>query len=207
MKLNGLLRVVCCLAVVFAGLLSVTLAQTTPPTTVPPITNGLPQENVAAPGSRSPGRMVSAGVAASQDAVKLVRTSSATITETEEEEDFSDIFVGQAKDIIMDQIEELVLYFANLFFERLGLPPIDLPVDNGNTNGNTNDNDNTNTNDNDNDNSNANDNDNDNSNDNANSNTNDNSNANVNANENDNSRPSNGVRKRMFTAPSYQGRK
>lgn len=202
MKLQGVFRFTLCMVVVGAGLLSVTLAQTTPTDTVPPITNGLAHENVASPAARSPGDMVSAGVASAQNAVKLVRTSSSTITETaDEESDFTDNFISQAKDLIMDQIEELVLYFANLIFERFGLPPIEIPVDNDNNN----DNDNTNGNTNDNTNSNTNDNDN------TNGNTNDNDNANVNgndnSNENDNTRPSSGVRKGIPAPQAHPGRK
>lgn len=182
------------------GLLSTGLAQTVPPTptdTVPTITNGLPHENVSSQSlaSRSPGRMVSAGVASAQAAVKFGRTNAATITETETEIDFVDGFFSQAIDILLERLDNLLVYFANLFLTRAGLPgfdPGDIPDNNNtNTNTNTNTNDNDNDNDNGNDNTNGNDNDNDNDNDNGNLNGNDN----LNANQNDNTGRPGGVRK------------
>jgi hypothetical protein len=192
MKLSNSLRFVL-VALALAGLLSAGLAQTPPPTptdTVPTITNGLAHENVGSQNlaSRSPGRMVSAGVASAQAAVKFGRTNAATITETETEVDFVDGFFSQAIDILLERFDNLLVYFANLFLTRAGLPsfdPGDISNDNNNTNTNTNTNDNAN----------DNDNLNDNGNDNDNSNLNDNDN--LNANQNDNTGRPGGVRKQQ----------
>lgn len=182
MKLFSPVRFGLVAMMVLVGLFSSGLAQTTPPTdTVPTITNGLAHENAGAGSlaSRSPGNMVSAGVAQAQDAVKLGRTTSATITETEESGGIG--FFAQAVDILLERLDNLLVYFVNLFLTRAGLPPFD-PGDISNDNDNDNSNTNTNTNTNGNDNSNDNDNDNDN--DNTNGNANDNNNANVNGNDN-----------------------
>jgi len=201
MRIIRPLPIIMVAALVFAGLYSLGRAQTTPPPSEfsPTIITGMAYENVSSSGARSPGIMVSQGVARAQSTVDLTRTQSSDITETAdtEDKDFRELLVEGAVDILLEQFEDLLFYFANLLLERAGLPPVEPGVDNdnGNTNGNDNDNDN----DNGNDNSNSNDNDNDNGNDNENGNANENTNANANDNDNDNDntgRPG-GVRKQM----------
>jgi|CXWL01.1.fsa_nt_gi hypothetical protein len=178
MKLLSPVRIVLIATILLVGLFSAGLAQTTPgipDDSVPTITTGLPHENAGAGGlaSRSPGNMVNAGVASAQNAVKFGRTTAATITATAQPGPF-DLFLAGAVDMILKVIEDLVLYFQDLFFARIGLPPIDSTPDNGNDNdnGNTNVNENTNENDNSNGNTNGNDNGNTNSNSNLNNNEN-----------------------------------
>jgi hypothetical protein len=158
-----------------------------PGDTVPTITTGLAHENAGAGSlaSRSPGHLVNAGVLSAQNAVKLGRTTSATITATEEDDE--DGFFARAADILLEAIDNLLLYFVNLLLTRAGLPAL-IP-DNFNLNDNDNDNGNTNTNTN----SNGNTNTNSNTNDNTDGNTNTNSNVNANDNGNDNTGPPGGV--------------
>jgi len=203
MKLIRPLPVVMAAFLVFAGLYSLGRAQTTPPPSEfsPTIITGLAHENVPSSGARSPGIMVSQGVARAQSTVDLTRTQSNDITETAETEDkdFRELFVEGAVDVLLQQFEDLLFYFANLLLERAGLPPVEPGVDNDN--GNTNDNDNDNGNDNSNSNANDNDNGNDNANanDNDNENTNANNNGNTNDNGNDNTRPT--VVRKQLVAP------
>lgn len=180
--------------ILVAGPFSAIQAQTAPVPgqTVPTITNGLAHESAASSAARSPGLMVSAGIASAQNAVKQGRTNAAEITATAPETDTG--FFAQIRTVLQQVVNNLLVYFVNLFLERAGLPPV-----NGNFNFNTNDNTNTNTNTNTNSNNNANDNTNDNSNandnSNDNSNTNGNTNSNTNANQNDNTARPGGLRK------------
>jgi len=106
-------------------ILSAAMLWTTPPATAQTILDGFPVlDNVSAGAlsARSPGNMVSAGVARSLAAADFAR-SPVEITETSTPVSPRVVFLVDAVEIIFEQIDRAILLFENLLRLRGGLAP------------------------------------------------------------------------------------
>jgi hypothetical protein len=98
------------------------------------IEGGTARNNARTAGARAPGNMVTAGLVRAKDAVRDP-FQSPQITETASSVPGPQaIFLAQAANILLDQLNRLFTFFSNLLLERAGLPPL-FPTDASSTDG------------------------------------------------------------------------
>ena len=104
---------------------TVARAQTTPATPGTPGLGQHPFDNVSfgALAARSPGNMVSAGLARVREAADFAR-GGIEIVETTVPTSPGDVFLADAIEIIFDQLKSVILLFENVLRLRAGLPPL-----------------------------------------------------------------------------------
>ncbi len=113
-------------AAIMTGLV-VTLAASSAPAQ---ITNGgTASQNVRGSGARSPGRMVIAGLVRANEAVRDP-FAQPQITEVPPLiGGFNTIFFPQVIEVLAQQITDFFEFFANLFLQRAGWPPLPAATD------------------------------------------------------------------------------
>ena len=100
------------------------------------VRGGTARQNARTAGARSPGNMVSAGLARAQDAINVPLDGGVSITETSRPPSIRSTALAETLRVFFEQLNEFLFFLGSRFLERAGLdaivpPPTTAPPDTG----------------------------------------------------------------------------